>query len=166
MRAMLLRRGGIARFALVGLALLAVGPGPGCSSPGPAKPGGPHAAHPPDAAAPATDAPPLDRDYARLAERAIQLYQAVAEAFRVADEDCAAASAKLGELATSYADVVAANARVLHEGRAKELKQALGKYSDQFDGAAKSILQSPAMAKCYRDPAFTKAYDDLVGTPP
>ncbi|HWU91005.1 MAG TPA: hypothetical protein VN253_27255 [Kofleriaceae bacterium] len=161
---MLPRRGAV---LVVLVALL--GPSPGCGGPGPAKPvqpgAGPPAAQPADGA-PAPEALPLDRDYPRLAERAVQLYQEVAEAFRVADEDCAAASAKLGGLAAAYADVVAANAKVLHEGRAKELKQALGKYSDQFETAAKSIVQSPAMAKCYRDPAFTKAYDDLVGTPP
>ena len=163
---MLLRRGGVALVALVVLSLDSTS---GCGNPGPGKAGGgPPVAQTADAAtaAPAPDALPLDRDYPRLAERAIKLYQAIAEAFRVADEDCAAASTKLGELATSYGDVVTANAKVLHEGRAKELKQALGKYSDQFDGAAKSIVQSPAMAKCYRDPAFTKAFDDLVATPP
>jgi hypothetical protein len=165
MGAMIPRRGGV---TLVALAVVAVGSQSGCGNPGPGKSGGtPPVAQPSDAAPPPpSDALPLDQDYPRLAERAAKLYQEVAEAFRVADEDCAVASAKLGELATAYADVVAANAKVLHDGRAKELKQALGKYNEQFETAAKSIVQSPAMAKCYRDPAFTKAFDDLVGTPP
>jgi hypothetical protein len=155
---------------LVALAVLALASTSGCGNPGPGKSGGgPPVAQPSDAAPPPKpepDALPLDQDYPRLAERAVKLYQEVAEAFRVAGEDCAAASAKLGELTAAYGDVVAANAKILHDGRAKELKQALGKYSEQFETAAKSIVQSPAMAKCYRDPAFTKAFDDLVGTPP
>lgn len=163
---MILRRGGV---ALVALAVVAVGSQSGCGNPGPGKSGGtPPVAQPADAAPPPppSDALPLDQDYPRLAERAVKLYQEVAEAFRVADEDCAAASAKLGELTAAYSDVVAANAKILHDGHAKELKQALGRYSEQFETAAKSIVQSPAMAKCYRDPAFTKAFDDLVGAPP
>jgi hypothetical protein len=137
--------------------------GTGCGTPGKPASSGP--------AAPASDAGPpdalsLDRDYAKLAERAVALYAAVAEAFRAAGQDCAQATARLGELAGTYRDVVAANAKVLHEGRARELKQALGKHGDRFDTAAKAIIESPTMARCSEDPSFTKAFDDLVGAPP
>ena len=141
----------------------------GCGNPGPGKPvtgvgasGGPAA--PPDTAAPA-DTLALDRDYARLAERAVALYEGVAEAFRAAGDDCAQATAKLGGLAASYGDVVAANAKVLREGRARELRQAVAKHGDLFDAAAKAIVESKTMAKCSQDPAFTKAFDDLVAPP-
>lgn len=144
-------------------AVIALWIGAGCSTPAKPPRAGP-AAPASDAGVP--DAVPLDRDYPRLAERAVLLYEAVAEAFRAAGEDCARATSRLGELAAAYHDVVAANAKVLHEGRARELKRALAKHGDQFDAAAKSIVESPTMAKCSEDPAFTRAFDDLVGAPP
>jgi len=144
---------------------LGLGLGLGCGSAQKPAPSGPPAAPAPapDAGVPA--AVPLDRDYPRLAERAVSLYDAVAEAFRAAGEDCARATSRLGELAAAYRDVVAANAKVLHEGRARELKQALARHGDQFDAAAKSIVESKTMARCSEDPAFTRAFDDLVGAP-
>lgn len=141
----------------------------GCGNPAPPRPlsGGapdPAGAPVPDAALP--DAPPpLDRDYARLAGRAVVLYEAIAEALRAAGEDCALAAAGLGALAATHGDVTAANAKILHEGRARELRPALAAHGDRFDAAAKAIIQSRAMAACHRDPAFTKAYDDLLAVP-
>jgi hypothetical protein len=137
----------------------------GCGTPGPGKPAaaGP-AAQPADAGVP--DALPLDRDYDRLAGRAVALYEDVAEAFRAAGEDCERATARLDELAIAYRDVVAANAKILHEGRARELKRPLARLGDRFDAAAKAIIESPTMARCAEVPAFTKAFDDLVGAPP
>jgi len=137
--------------------------GTGCGNP--SKPASSGPAAPPADAAPA-DARPLDRDYARLAERAVVLYEAVAEAFHAAGQDCARATARLGELGGTYRDVVTANAKILHEGRARELKQALVQHGDRFDAAAKAIMESSTMARCFEDPGFTKAFDDLVGAPP
>jgi hypothetical protein len=146
-------------------AVIALWIGADCGPAAKPTPGGPPAPAPAaDAGAP--EAVSLDRDYPRLAERAVALYEAVAEAFRAAGEDCARATTRLGELAAAYRDVVAANAKVLHEGRARELKQALGERGDRFDAAAKSIVESPTMARCSEDPAFTRAFDDLVGAPP
>ena len=139
--------------------------GTGCGNPSkPAPAGGPLAAAPADAQP--ADAQPIDRDYARLADRAVGLYEAVAEAFRAAGADCARATARLGELGATYRDVVTANAKILHEGRARELKQALAKHGDRFDAAAKAIMESRTMAECAGDPAFTNAFDDLVAAPP
>ena len=144
----------------------------GCGNPGPAKPPGGGPVLPQAADAGVGDggdgggAGPLDRDYGRLADRAVAMYEAVAEAFRAAGKDCPKATAKVGELAAAYRDVVSANARVLREGRARELKQALAKHGDRFDAAAKAIIESETMARCSEDPAFTKAFDDLVGAPP
>ncbi|HSK01489.1 MAG TPA: hypothetical protein VK932_09620 [Kofleriaceae bacterium] len=156
----MLRRCAVAIAVLFALRALA-----GCGNPGPGKPAtaGP-AAQPADAGVP--DALPLDRDYDRLAVRAVALYEAVAEAFRAAGEDCERATARLGELAAAYRDVVAANAKILHEGRARELKRPLAKHGDRFDAAARAIMGSEAMARCAEDPAFTNAFDDLVGAPP
>lgn len=137
--------------------------GTGCGNPSKPASSAPPA---PPADAALTDAQALDRDYARLAERAVALYEAVAEAFRAARQDCARATARLGELGATYRDVVTANAKVLHEGRARELKQALDKHGDRFDAAAKAIMESSTMATCFEDSAFTKAFDDLVGAPP
>jgi hypothetical protein len=117
-------------------------------------------------AGPPPDAAPLDRDLPRLAERGVKLYEEVAQAFRAAGEDCPAAIAKLGEIATTYRDVTVANRTVLHEGRARELKTALAPHEDRLDAAAKDIVQSPTMSRCGQEPAFSQAFDDLVGAPP
>jgi hypothetical protein len=113
----------------------------------------------------ATDAP-LDRDLPRLAERATRLYQDVVQVFASAGEDCAAATTKLAAMQKTYADVVAANAKVLHDGRAKELRVALEAHADDLDAAARSIVGSPTMKHCSPDHAFTDAFDELVGAPP
>jgi len=149
-----------------GALLIALCAAAGCGSGKPS--GGPGPTPPtntPADAAPA-DAAPLDRDYPQLATRAIALYEAVAESFRAAGEDCARATTRLGELAATYRDVVTANRKILREGRARELKPALAAHADRFDAAAKSIVESPTMAKCSSDPAFEQAFDDLVGAPP
>ena len=109
---------------------------------------------------------PLERDLPRLAQRAVALYEAVVAAFRTAGTNCATAITQLGTLRTEYSEVVLANAKVLHEGRARELKVALAKYGDKLDAAAKEIVGSQTMSKCTSDRAFTKAFDDLVGAPP
>ena len=119
-------------------------------------------AAPPDAAV----APlPLDRDLPRLAERASKLYADLAAAFASAGEDCTAAIARLAELRGSYADVIAATAQVLHDGRAADLEAALAAHEDARSASAKAIVESKTMAACAKDRAFTQAYDELV-TPP
>jgi len=121
-----------------------------------------------DVAAAAPDAPTgaLDQDLPRLAARATKLYQEVAAAFGAAGEDCAAATAKLGVLQTDYADVIAANAKVLHDGRARELRAALEPHAAELDAAAKAIVDSKTMRRCSPDRAFADSFDKLVGAPP
>lgn len=116
----------------------------------------------PDAPAPG----PLDRDLPRLAERSVALYAAVTAAFRTAGADCAAAAKQLGLLRGEYAEVVVANTKVLHSGRGRELKAALAKYDDKLEASAKEIVASVTIKACANDRAFTKAFDDLVATPP
>ena len=118
--------------------------------------------------APAVDAAvqtDLDHDLPRLASRSTQMYQDVAAAFVAAGEDCAAATAKLTAIQKSYADVMAAIAKVLHDGRARELRAALEPSADALDAAAKSIVDSKTMRKCSPDRAFTAAFD-FIGAPP
>ena len=110
--------------------------------------------------------PPLDQDLPRLAARALELYTAVAAAFDKAGADCAAATTQLAQLEKTYADVVAANARVLHAGRARELREALAVHQEPFDAAAQSIVKSKTMATCAPDHAFEQTFDRLVGSPP
>jgi hypothetical protein len=112
------------------------------------------------------DATALDQDLPRLAERSLGMYEDVARTLAASGEDCAAAAAKLGQLAGAYRDVVTANAKVLHDGRAKQLRAALGPYGESFDRSARAIVQSPAMSRCARDPAFAKAFDELLEAPP
>jgi len=111
------------------------------------------------------DAPALDRDLPRLVERSLAMYRDVAGAL-AASADCAVVAARLGELARGYRDVVDANAKVLHDGRAKELRAALEPHGDAFDASARTIVQSPTMAKCSQDAAFAKAFDALLEPPP
>jgi hypothetical protein len=99
------------RIACVAIIATSLGAAGGCGGRPPPSPSG-GAAQLADAA---VDAPPLDQDLPRLAARGVKLYEEVARAFEAAGEDCAAATAKLGALTKTYEDVVAANAKVLHE---------------------------------------------------
>ena len=112
------------------------------------------------------DAAALDQDLPRLATRALKLYQDVAAAFAAAGEDCAVATQKLGELHGTYADVVAANAKVMHDGRGQELRAALAPHGAQFDAAAQAIVGAKTLPKCSQDAAFAHAYDALFEAPP
>ena len=112
------------------------------------------------------DAKPLalDDDLPRLAQRAVAMYGELSRA--LADpQDCAAATTKLQAIETSYADVIAANRRVLHGGRdkIKQLHTALEPHQAEFDAAAQAIVQSPTMSTCSQDAGFAHAIDDLVG---
>ena len=113
----------------------------------------------------AVDAGPLDQDLPRLVDRSLALYQDIAKAFAEAGDDCGAATVRLRELTARYRDVVAANAKVLHDGRARELRAALDPRSDAFDAAAAAVVQSPTMASCAQDSAFARAFDELVAPP-
>lgn len=131
------------------------------------------AASPVEPAKPVQPMPPvaapvvaLDQDLPRLAQRATKLYQDVAEAFAAVSEDCAAATTRLRALQQTYADVVAANAKVLHDGRARQLRAALEPHAEALEAAAKAIVDSRTMAKCAPDRAFTDTFDELVGAPP
>jgi hypothetical protein len=120
-------------------------------------------AHPADAG---RDATALDQDLPALAARSVTMYQDIARAFAASGEDCAAAAARLRQLAIGYHDVVAANARILHDGRARELRAALEPHGDVFDASARDIVSSPTMARCSQDPAFARAFDELLEPPP
>jgi hypothetical protein len=135
-----------------------------CSGKGP--PPAQHAAAPPPVDAAVVASSGLDQDLAQLVERSLGLYQAVGEALAASGEDCAVASARLGQLAGSYRDVVAANAKVLHDGRIEELRAALAPHGEAFDAAAQAVMKSPTLAKCAPDAGFTRAFDALVAPPP
>jgi hypothetical protein len=123
---------------------------------------------PPDAAVIPADAPPpapLDVDLPRLALRAVQLYEEVVVALTAAGPDCAEAARKLRELQPKYADVATANAKVLHEGRAKLLRIELEPHAARLDAAAKAIASGVTMAECSGERDFQNAFDELVGAP-
>ena len=126
------------------------------------------AAPPPARPAPAAPAtppgPPLDQDLPALVARSLAMQQEVG-ALLAATGDCRAVTAKLGQLAGAYRDVAAANAKVLHDGRGAELRAAIEPRAEAFDGAARAIMQAPAMAKCAQDPAFARAFDALFAPP-
>lgn len=146
-------------------ALLACGhPAPPPVAPAPVHT--PDAAPAPHDAAPAPDAPPLADDPPRLATRAVQLYADWRRALDAAGTSCATAAASLNALADRYADVIAANTQVVHEGGAKldALRAALAAHQAELDAAAAAIMHSPTMAACHADPAFAKALDRLGGS--
>ena len=142
--------------------LLAIGCGNPHAPPTPPPPP-PHAVV--DAAPPPVDAAPLDQDLDRPATRSLSLFVDIDRAFTATGEDCPAATTKLDDLATSYADVIDANAKVLHDGREMKLKLALRRYEDQFQTSAKAVMESKTLAACWQDAAFARAFDRLAGKP-
>ncbi len=119
----------------------------------------------------AADPPPatplaLDADLPRLATRATALYQDIASGFAAADKDCAAAITTLRTLQQTYADVIAANAKVLQEDRAADLREALAPHAQALDAAAQAIMASTTLASCASSQEFSEAFDGLVGAPP
>lgn len=141
-------------------ALAAVVIGCGHAAPAPSPTLGVTHAAPADAA---VDAAPLalDDDLPRLAERSIELYRDWRTALADGD-DCAAAAAKVNAVADAYADVTAAQQRVIRAGRAKvkQLRDALG---TKLDDDAQVILHSPALTRCSSDAGFAHAMDRLGG---
>jgi hypothetical protein len=137
----------------------------GCGKPPPAQP----AETRPGAAAPGTaakaDATALDQDLPRLVDRSLVMYQDIAKALAASGNDCAAAAGKLRQLAATYREVVRANAKVVQDGRARELKAALEPHDEAFDRSAQAIVSSPAMSACQADPAFSAAFDELEAPP-
>jgi hypothetical protein len=114
----------------------------------------------------ARDAAPLDQDLEGLAQRSLAMYRDIAKAFAESGEDCKAATARLGRLAGEYRDVTTANTKVLQDGRAKQLQAALDHHGDDFDRAARTVMQSPTMSRCGQDRAFARAFDELLEAPP
>ena len=125
--------------------------------------GGTHATPTP----PADAAPPpgLDDDLPKLAERSTALYEQLAKVLGPPATDCAAVTRELDKVATDNADVLAANARVLHAGHDKiqRLKAAIEPHQDALDAAAKTISESQTMKTCAEDAGFAKAIDRLLG---
>jgi hypothetical protein len=124
----------------------------------------PVAAPLPAAPAPAPAAP-LDQDLPRLVERGLAMYRDIAGALAASGNDCAAAAARLRELSGRYRDVVAANAKVVRDGHARQLQAELDARGDEFKAAAEAVAGAPIMARCGPDPAFHKAFDEMFVPP-
>lgn len=143
--------------------LIAVLVGCGGSAPASQGPAPIHAtAAPSDAAAPVA----LEDDPQRLAVRSVEMFQAIAKAVTDA-KDCATAIQGLDAIATTDAEVIAANSKTLHAGHAKvqALKAALEPHEQDLQAAAQAIGAAPVMKSCAGDPAFAKAADKLLGEP-
>src|SRR5687768_4713246 len=136
-----------------------------CGHPQPPAPATNGSAVPADAPLAIDAAVALDQDLPRLAERAVKVFADIASAFATAGEDCAAATTMLRALAGTHADVVAANHKVMRDGRGMQLKIALRAHDEALDAAAKAIVTGKTMAACAQDEAFAKAYDELVAPP-
>lgn len=150
------------------VAIFVLGCGHAAGPPPPAAPvGQTHVARAIDAGAP-PDAAALEDDMPRLASRAVLLYQAWQKALVDAGEDCAKATASMNAVIERYADVIAANQRILEAGHDKvaALKQALEAHGPEMDAAAEAIVHSKAMAACTQDKAFAQAIDRIGGSPP
>jgi hypothetical protein len=136
-----------------------------CGHPAPPSAGSASPPPPSDAAVAAVTGP-LDRDLNRLAERSVDLYDDMLAAFSAAGEDCAAAVTKLDAIAIKHAEVIAANAKVLQDGRQVQLKIALRRFDERFQKAAQAIVQSKTLAACWQNPTFARSLDQLVGPRP
>jgi hypothetical protein len=82
--------------------------------------------------------------------------------FAATGEDCAAATAKLEGLVKEFDDVIVANAKVLHDHRAKEMRAALEPHQKELDAAAHAIMESKTLATCSPDKRFENAFDRLM----
>jgi hypothetical protein len=121
--------------------------------------------HPaPAPAQPAQPHSPLADDIPQLALRARQLYFDWHTAFADDSLDCATATTRMNALADKNVDVLTANAEIIkNHQKAKLLRAELGKYEQEMEPVAKSIVQSPIMSRCSNDAAFGKAVDRLAG---
>jgi len=114
------------------------------------------------------DAPvALDDDPVRLATLSTQMYQAIAKVLAEPSTDCAAVAATLDAIFRDAAEVITANAKVLHAGHHKiqALKAALEPHQAELDATAQTIGGSQTMKTCSSDPAFEQAIDRLLGEP-
>lgn len=109
---------------------------------------------------------PLDRDYPRVVARSIELYEQLLVGLTRAGVDCTAGAAAVTGVATTYADVIAANATIVREARVGALKVALAPHEARFSAAAKAVIGATTLSACAKDPAFTAAFTQLVGAPP
>lgn len=141
------------RAAMIVLALALVGCGRKSTPPGPSATAAGDAA--------VVDAP-LDRDLARLVARGLELFHAIGAALETANGDCAVATRLLEDLAAQYADVTAANDKIMREGREVELKAALQAHEAALSAAAQKLMTSKTMATCAQDPAFGAAFEAIV----
>jgi len=91
------------------------------------------------------------------------MYRALATALTEAGDDCAAGVAKLDALSAEYGDVVAANTKIIHDGRGAELRAALAPHEAELAEAAKQVMSSPVISHCIEDTSFVAAFDRLVG---
>ena len=107
----------------------------------------------------------LEQDLPRLAKLSVQLTRDLAAAFTEVGGDCAAATAKLGALATTYREVPIAIGKVLHAHQAKEMRAALAPVQAEYDTAAQAIAASKTLATCASDKAFEDAFDRLEAPP-
>jgi hypothetical protein len=116
-------------------------------------------------AAPADAARPLADDLPRLAARAHELFRDWHVAFADPDLPCATAAARMNELADRNADVIAANLEVVRAGpeRIAALRAELAKLDAANEAFARAIVESPIMARCVTEPAFSRAVDRLAG---
>jgi len=134
----------------------------------PPAPVSPHAPAPDAALPPPPDAPlALEDDFPRMANRALHMYQDWQKALADAGTDCGAAARNVDAVADTYADLIAANTRVLHAGhdRIVALKRALEPYDEQMSAAAEAIVHSKAIASCQGDPELGKALDRMGSAP-
>jgi hypothetical protein len=146
------------------LAIVAIGCGSSAPAQNPHPPAGPPTAAPADAGTGETR-PALADDLPRLALRARQLYIDWAAALVNGNSDCATATELMNALADKNADVTAATQQVRRDGheKRKAFRAELEKYEAEMAPVAKVIAESPTMARCSSDPAFTKAVDRLQG---
>jgi len=94
-----------------------------------------------------------------------KLYRDWKQAFAEAGTNCAAATSRMNALVDANRDLREASQHVLRAGHAKvkALRIEREKYDAEIDANAKAIFESPTLAKCKKDPAFSRALERLGG---
>jgi hypothetical protein len=138
------------------LALVAAMACKSAPSPSPAPPPPPRVVEAPP---PPPPPPPLDRDPSRLVDRLLAMFTDVPAALV---GPCDGVKAALAGLSDRYADVIAANAKVVSEGRAGELRAAIVARRDEVAAAGRAMMTALTKASCGSDPDFIAAFDKVA----
>ncbi len=89
--------------------------------------------------------------------------EAIATALDKRGTDCAGAAQDLDAITGRFADLLAANAAMMADGRRDQLKAAIALRQADLDAAATKVFAGPTLPACKDDAAFVRAFDHALG---